>query len=161
AMIARITRLASSMGLAVCLGFAFTPLGCGSSQTMGTETFSSSGGPEAPDETIARLKDCADEGAAALSRSHYAIPFVVAVTERGWVRTAKVREPRIPDHGMEACMADALEAMPVPLSVRARLVSLQPVSPGSREYMGDVFLLGGAVSLVPIVLVAAGVTIVV
>jgi hypothetical protein len=58
--------------------------------------------------------------------------FNVDVTESGSVREAKVRDSMIPDRGMEACMVRALEAMPVPLSVMARLAS-STVSPQSRE----------------------------
>jgi hypothetical protein len=90
----------------------------------------------------------------------YAIMVDVEVTESGSVDAAKVRESMIPDSGMESCMVSALEAMSVPLSVMAKLIS-QSDSPQSRGYMGNVFVLGAAVNLVPIVIVAAGVTILV
>src|SRR5262245_63299530 len=37
-MLGRITKLTSTMGLALCLGLTFTPLGCGGSQGMGMES---------------------------------------------------------------------------------------------------------------------------
>jgi hypothetical protein len=43
------------------LGLVFTPLGCGSSR-MGTIARASSGGPTAPESTVSRLTDCANEG---------------------------------------------------------------------------------------------------
>ena len=50
------------MGLALCLGFAFTPLGCGGSQGMGTEPVHYAGeGPQAPAETVAQVTDCINE----------------------------------------------------------------------------------------------------
>jgi hypothetical protein len=55
-------------------------------------------------------------------------------------------------------MTRALEGMPVPLSV-TRTLSAQAVSPQSRGVMGGVWVLGGAVPLAPIFIVAAGVTI--
>ena len=118
-------------------------------------------GPTAPESTVSRLTDCANEGAHRLTGDTvFGISVDVEVTESGSVRAAKVRESMLPDGGMEACMVSALEAMSVPLSVMARLTS-PSISSESRGYMGDVTILGGAVNLLPIVIVAAGVTILV
>jgi hypothetical protein len=160
-MISTITRLTPSTGLALCLGLAFMPLACGGSQEPNVEPFHPAPeGPTAPESTVAQLKACAREGAARLKDDHYAIVFDVDVTATGDVDRVKVRDSLIGDRTIESCMSRALEAMAVPRSVLRRLAS-EPVSPQSRGAMGNVLVVGGAVSLVPIVIVVAGVTFVV
>jgi hypothetical protein len=166
-MSSSITRLASGMGLALCLGIAFTPLGCGSSQEFPAEPpRQAQEGPTAPESTVALLTECAKRGAAHLTDTHYAILFDVDVNGSGSVGEARVRDSMLPDREMEACMVGALEAMSVPRSVMAmrssHRVSGGKVSPESRAYMGDVSVVGGAiVNLVPILVVIAGVTVLV
>jgi hypothetical protein len=155
------------MGLTLCLGPVFTPLGCGSSQDFTVEPpRRTHEGPTAPESTVAQLTECAKRGALHLPDTNYAIIFDVDVTESGSVREAKVRESMIPDRGMESCMVRALEAMSVPGSIMAmrssQRVSSGMVSPESRAYTGNIMALAGAaVNLVPILVVAAGVTILV
>lgn len=166
-MSARITRVASGMGLAVCLGLAFTPLGCGSSQDVPVELpHQAREEPRAPEATVAQLTECARRGAAHLTDTHYAIVFDVDVTEDGSVSEARLRDSLLPDREMEACMASALGAMVVPRSVMAmrswRRVSGGRVSPESRAYTGDAEVVGGAIiELIPILVFVAGVTIIV
>jgi hypothetical protein len=156
-----ITGLTSAMGLTLCLGLIFMPLGCGSSQDFTVESpRPTHDGPTAPESTVAQLTECAKQGALHLADTNYAIIFDVDVTESGTVREAKIRESLIPDRGMESCMVRALEAMSVPRSIMGMLAS-QPVSRQSREYLGYVGALGGAVNLIPIVIGALGVTILV
>jgi hypothetical protein len=57
-------------------------------------------------------------------------------------------------------MARALEGLSAPLSVVQALLA-DAVAPQSRGSMGFVMVLGGAVALVPLTLVAAGVTVLV
>jgi hypothetical protein len=70
----------------------------------------------------------------------------------------------IGDREIESCMVRALEGMSLPSSITA-MRSSQPVSRrmtvDSRAPMGTVWVLGAGVSLIPIAIVAAGVTIVV
>jgi hypothetical protein len=155
------------MALALCLGLAFTPLGCGSSQDVPVELpHQAREEPRAPEATVAQLTECARRGAAHLTDTHYAIVFDVDVTEDGSVSEARLRDSLLPDREMEACMASALGAMVVPRSVMAmrswRRVSGGRVSPESRAYTGDAEVVGGAIiELIPILVFVAGVTIVV
>src|SRR5262245_21713838 len=159
-MIRTILRLTSSMGLALCLGLAFTPLGCGGSQGMGMESTHGAGeGPQAPAEAVAQLTECANDGRARLTETAYDFQFEVEVTESGNAGRVKLRDSYPGERGLETCMIRALEGMPVPLSV-SRMLSAQAVSPEARGPMGNVVVLaaGGTVALAPIFIVAAGVT---
>ncbi|MDI3283847.1 hypothetical protein [Polyangium sp. 15x6] len=160
------TRLTASLGLAFGLGFVFTPLGCGSGP-MGNPRPSHHGsgdGPSVPAATVSELEACAEHGAGRLKGTHYAILFDVDVMESGEVRAAKIRESEIGDREMEACMEHALQAMSLP-GVVTPLRSSAPegvmLSPHARGALGNVMVLGPAVSLVPVLIVAAGVTIIV
>jgi hypothetical protein len=117
-------------------------------------------GPTVPEAIVTQLTHCTKQGASRLTDTHYAILFDVNVTKGGDVGMVKIKDSMIGDREIESCMVGALEAMPLPMSIMGMLPS-QPVSPQSRGYMGNVWVLGGAVNLVPIVIVAAGVTIVV
>jgi hypothetical protein len=149
------------MGLAFCLSVTFTPLGCGGTQDTGYRpTLPMPEGPTAPEATVTQLTDCTKQGASRLTGTHYAVLFDVNVTEGGDVGMVEIKDSMIGDRQIESCMVRALEAMPLPMSIMGMLPT-QPVSPQSRGYMGNVWLLGGAVNLVPIVIFAAGVTILV
>jgi hypothetical protein len=154
------------MGLPLCLGLSLVAPGCGSSQAFTVEPLHRvDEGPTAPESTVAQLTGCAERGALRLSDTHYAIIFDVNATESGRVREAKVRDSIIPDRGMESCMVRALEAMAVPGSVMAMRSSHRAsnglISPESRGHTGNVLVLGAAIELAPILIVAAGVTILV
>jgi hypothetical protein len=162
----RILRLTLAIGLALCLGLAFTPLGCGGSR--GVEASSHGGeGPSVPDATIAELRACAEKSKARLKDTTYAFQFAVEVTEDGHADRVRLKDSFPGDDGMEGCMTRALEDMPVPLSVVQALSEqaeqAEAVSPESRGLMGNPFaaILGGAISLAPAVVTAAGVTFVV
>jgi hypothetical protein len=157
-----IIRLTSSIGLALCLGLAFTPVGCGGSQEMGgMESSHRAGeGPQAPEATISELTDCANKGAARLKETSYAFQFDVEVTESGHAGRVKVRDSYPGDSGIESCMARALEGMTSPVPVM-RLISQQAVSPQSRGVMGIALPIAAGVSLAPIFITAFGVTIIV
>jgi hypothetical protein len=152
------------VGLAVCLGLAFTPLGCGSSQEAGFEPIHLRGGSDgwsAPKYTVDRLTECANAGASRMTDRLYAIYLDADVRENGRVSRATVRESMLDDQGIESCMVGVLEAMLVPRYLMKGLIASHPVSPQSRGAVGNVVVLGAAVNLVPVVIVAAGVTFVV
>ncbi|MDC3962304.1 hypothetical protein [Polyangium jinanense] len=160
-------KFTASLGLALGLGCVFTPLGCASGP-QGTRmgpSHRSSDGPSVPASTVARLTECAEQGAGRLTDTHYAIMFDVAVKEDGEIHEAKIRESLIGDREIESCMTQALLAMSLPGVVTplrpSATVSRGTMSPDARVPMGNVLVLPVAVNLVPIVLVAAGVTIVV
>src|SRR5215813_5822913 len=133
-MNATMIKLTSALGLALCLGLAFTPLGCGGSQGMGVDATHGAGeGPTAPDETIADLRACANEGSARLTETSYAFQFDVEVTESGQAGRVKLSDSYPGDRGLASCMARALEGMPVPLVVTRKLLP-QEVSSESRGF---------------------------
>ncbi|UQA57705.1 hypothetical protein [Polyangium aurulentum] len=158
-------RLASSMGLAVCLGLAITPVGCGGSEEGSYEPrhAGSSDGPSAPASTVAQLEACAHGGVGGMKEGmYYAVLIDADVTEGGHVERVKVRDSDVAGQGIESCMVDALGAMQVPRHIVRGMFASGPVSPGSRGAMGNVMAAAGAaVTLVPIVIVAAGVTFIV
>ncbi|UQA58646.1 hypothetical protein [Polyangium aurulentum] len=158
-------RLASSMGLAVCLGLAFTPVGCGGSEEVSyaPRHAGASDGPSAPASTVAQLEACAHGGVGSMKEGmYYAILVDADVGESGYVERVKVRDSDVAGQGIEACMVNALGAMQVPRYIVRGMFASGPVSPGSRGAMGNVMAAAGAaVTLVPIVIVAAGVTFIV
>ncbi|UQA61683.1 hypothetical protein [Polyangium aurulentum] len=164
-MIETLSRLASAMGLAVCLGLAFTPVGCGGSEEVSYEPrhAGSSDGPAAPASTVAQLEACAHGGVGGMKEGmYYAILVDADVTEGGHVERVKVRDSDVAGQGIEACMVNALGAMQVPRYIVRGMFASGSVSPGARGAMGNVMAAAGAaVTLVPIVIVAAGVTFIV
>jgi hypothetical protein len=165
-MLRTIGRLTLAVGLALCLGLAFTPVGCGGSQ--GGEASPRGGeGPSVPDATVSALRACAEQSKAHLKETTYAFQFAVEVTEDGHAGRVRLKDSSPNDDGMEACMARALEDMPVPLSVVQALSEqaeqAEAVSPESRGLMGNPLaaVVGGVISLAPAVLTAAGVTVIV
>jgi hypothetical protein len=120
--------------------------------------------PTVPETTVTQLSDCLQQGASRLTDTHYAILFNVNVNERGEVSMVKIKDSMIGDREIESCMVRALEVMSLPSSITA-MRSLQPVSrrmpAESRAPMGTVMVFGAGVSLIPITIVAAGVTIIV
>ena len=78
----------------------------------------------------------------------------------------EIKDSSIDDENITSCMASVLRTMSLPASVTelrsSQRASDGRVSPQSRALTGNVLVLGGViVNLVPIVIVAAGVTIVV
>src|SRR6266540_1053951 len=71
-----IIRLMSSMGLALCLGLTFTPLGCGGTQEGRMESSHHAGeGPPVPADTEAQVRECVNEAKARLTDTVYAMQF--------------------------------------------------------------------------------------
>jgi hypothetical protein len=162
-VITTLPRLASSLGLAAWLGLAFMPVGCGGSQETSHEPLHhESDGPTAPKYTVDQLSACAKQGAARMTDgSHALISFDADVDESGRVGRVEIRDSAIGDQGIESCMVGVLEAMLVPRYLLRGMFLWQPVSPASRGMVGNALVVGAAVNLVPIVIVAAGVTIIV
>lgn len=151
------------MGLALCLGAAFLPFGCGGDQDFAVVPSNGSfDAPEAPPRTVQEITGCAERSAGRLKDTHYAITFDVDVTPSGETRGVKLRESMIPDHDLESCIEHALANMRVPRHILARASRPRgAVSPQSRAPMGNVVVLVGVAELVPILIVVAGVSIVV
>jgi hypothetical protein len=113
--------------------------------------------PEAPRKTVVALQVCADRYALRLSgkSDSYAVLYNLEVTGSG--NTVNVHDSMIPSSELEACMTNVLERMVVPDSVS----STPQASPKSRSMVGIVQVAAAPIALLPIVLVAAGVTILV
>jgi hypothetical protein len=162
-MLRRITKLTSAMGLALGLGIAFTPLGCGGSQEVGMELSHGAGeGPQAPAETVAKITDCVNEAKARLTDTSYAMQFNVEVTESGHAGRVKLKDSSPGERRLESCIARALEGMTSPVPAM-RLISQQPVSPESRG-LGQplpAIAVGSGGALAPIFILAAGITVIV
>ena len=80
-----------------------------------------------------------NEAKARLTDTVYAMQFDVEVTESGHAGRVKLRDSSPSEHGLESCIARALEGMTSPVPVM-RLISQQPVSPESRGLLGSPFL---------------------
>jgi hypothetical protein len=162
-MIRATLRHTSAVGLALCLGLAFVPLGCAGGQEVAVAPSPGGGGSYIPSSIYAEIKACAGQGRAhLLEETSYDLDFDVEVTEGGQVSRVRRRGLSPGDGGMESCMAHALEGMVVPPSaVRALLQQAEAGagSPQSRGLMGSPWAL--AVPLGAIVLLMAGATIVV
>jgi hypothetical protein len=93
---------------------------------------------------------------------HLRSPLDVEVTEDGQVDRVKNKESLPVDHAMESCMASAIEGMRVPrYVVEALIQDVEKGDESSRRLVANPLVLGGAISLLPAVLVAAEVTVVV
>ena len=112
---------------------------------------------EASPKLVSALQLCADKFALRLPKSaeHYAIMYDVKMDGNG--TTAKVKDSMFAGTELEACLTSVLEGMEVPDSV----MSTSQVSPNSRSLNGTAWALAGPVSLLPIILVAFGYTIVI
>lgn len=162
----KLARILLSAGF-VWLAVGPLTLGCGGTEEVASTSWNAAHEEAAlPDEVVARLTSCAKQAAAALKPNGNAIVFNVKVTPRGRVSFVGVRDSMIRDRTLIACMTHALEDMslsPSDLAMRSSPPeSGGLVAPRSRELMGNPAILGGAfVAIGPIVLVAAGVTILV
>jgi hypothetical protein len=160
-------RLTSSLGLALCLSFVFTPLGCGESYQGNVRVEPAHAAheePQVPPGTFSAMMACVMEAKGRLTDTMYAVQFDIEVTEGGEVGKVKLHDSYPSEQALEVCLGDALEGMSLPASVRRRLPK-KAVSPASRGMTGQIWeellLIGGATSLGPISLTAAGVTVIV
>jgi hypothetical protein len=161
----KIARPSSSLELAVCLVLSFMLPGCGGSQPVDPPVPHGGEGPTIPDATVAELRACAEKSKARLKESTYAFQFTVEVTEDGHAGRVRLKDSSPSDGEMESCMIGVLKDMQVPPSVVQALTpqaEAEAVSPGSRGLVGNP-LAGGLifVELVPVLVVAAGVTVIV
>ena len=149
--------------LALCVGLGLTAAGCGASGSLAPVELGTSEQPLA-ESTVSHLTECAKKWAGDLKKSSYKLRFNVTVNKRGGVSDVKPEGSGLDGSDVEECMVGALTNMTVPSFVYERVeeeLASQRVSPQSRGHMGNVMVLGGAVSLVPILIVAAGVTIII
>jgi hypothetical protein len=109
--------------------------------------------PEVPRPTIAAMQLCADRYAPRLPGESFAVMYDVEF--KGTGNTVKVKDSMLGGSPLEHCLAGALEQMDVPVTAH-----FQPnVSPSSRSMVGIVQAAAAPIALMPIALVAGGVTI--
>ena len=109
--------------------------------------------PEAPRKTVREMQACAERHALRSSADSVAILIDIEAT----TSTVKIKDSMISGSALEACLARALEHM----DLSAAAVNAPHVSPQSRASLGVVQVAAAPIALAPIVLVAAGVTILV
>ncbi len=114
--------------------------------------------PEAPRKTFIALQTCADRYAYRLaSDSHYAVLYDIEATGLG-ITAVKVKDSMLTNSDLEACLSKALEHMEIPATA---LNTQHGVTPLSRSAVGIAQAAAAPIALLPIILVAGGVTILV
>ena len=109
--------------------------------------------PEAPGKTIAELQACADRYALGLSVDSAAIMYDIEAKPY----SVKIKDSMISGSALEVCLTQAFEDM----ELTPAILNAQHVSPQSRSNLGVVQAAAAPIALLPIVLVAGGVTILV
>lgn len=160
-----ILRTASSLGLTLCLGFVFTPLGCGGNNEWPVvPSRAVNDDPHVPEATFAAVLACATAAQGRLTDRVYRMRFDVEVTESGEDNRVKLRDSFPGESTLEACVGHALEGMELPLSVLGRTSPETAVSPASRGLMGqgveEAMAAGAAINMAPIYLAVAAVAVV-
>lgn len=117
-----------------------------------------SASPEAPRETVVALQTCVDHYAYKMSSDSYAIQYDIKATESGGITAVKVKDSMLTNSDLEACLSRALERMNVPSTA---LNMHHGVTPQSRSILGVVQAAAAPIAMLPIILVAGGVTILV
>jgi hypothetical protein len=170
-MLSRSPRLALSTGLALSLGLAFMPLGCGTLEEPAYTPARSlhdnrhanrHDDREVPEGVVKQLTACANQAPAGSTSSEpatHAIQFHVQATASGRIDAVSVKGSTLSDPDLEACMADALEGMTLPLQDLALRVSAsaprRPLAPESRGLVANTLPLFGPFSLAPLVITGA------
>ena len=111
---------------------------------------------EAPQETLAGLQVCVDRHAPRLPSEMYAILFDIQANSNGQIATVKIKDSMLNGVDIEGCLTEVLQRMVLPPAATRRNVSVQ-----SRSMAGVVQAAAAPISLLPIALVAGGVTILV
>jgi hypothetical protein len=167
-MISRFTRLALSLGLAVSLGVASVPLGCGGSEEAFYAVPQPRKDPEVPEHVAKQLEGCLKQTSAAFppaEGSTYAVAFNVQVSKGGSVHAVEVKDSTLGGHEVEACFGRVLQGMTLPR--RTIAMGLEDAPPRGAAAPTDPALVGQAIaipnpfSLLPVVLTFAAVCIVV
>ena len=109
--------------------------------------------PAAPGKTIAELQACADRYALRLSVDSAAIRYDIEAKPY----SVKIKDSMMSGSALEACLTRALEDM----ELTPNILDAPRVSPQSRSSLGVVQAAAAPIALLPIVLVAGGVTILV
>lgn len=120
---------------------------------------------QVPEWTTREMKACVEAIAPGVTASSHAFQYNLGANEQGAVVDVKLHDSTLREPSLEACFARALSAMRVPNDA-LWLRSSKPFSGGeslssSRADTGFVQALAAPIALLPIVLVASGLTILV
>ena len=132
-MASRFKRLALSSALSLALGFAFMPLGCGSSGRGPAH-----GDAEVPEGVALRFRTCAVEHRTHLRPAEHSIRFDVKLANDGQVDSVALKDSTLGDQDLEDCMAGALRSLSaddLPMR-RSESRSRGSVAPESRAVFG-------------------------
>ena len=151
--------------IAVAGTLASMPVGCGAAQdevAVVREPASSAGQWTVPESVIGELQTCVKTHVRDLRTYAHEARFYATVTEDGGIQRIKMHSSTLHHGELESCMMRALTALPIPSSV-FRMRATMSVSGGesmrhSREPLGVVNTAGALVTLGPIIILAAGVT---
>src|SRR5262245_30622859 len=138
-MISGIPRLALSLGLTLALGFAFVPLGCGSSGEAFTPLLPTHGDLGVPEGIARQITACAREHQAHLESAQHSVSFEVKLARDGQVDSVALRDSTLGDQELEACMASALRSLSADaLPMRHSHIRPQgPIAPESHALLGQ------------------------
>jgi len=164
-----VARWAWWMGLTLVLG-ALLPLGCGVEEPAFTGAHFTPTPPDPrwlPRRVVADLTACARHlqvpPPSAEEHPDLFVDFDAQVGRSGEVDRVTLRRSTMGDHGVQACMAGALEGMTLPLRdlvQQAAKKGTMPLSPEARGLVGNAALLM-PIALLPAVLMVARTAIVV
>jgi hypothetical protein len=159
---ARMRSLAAYAFLA-CVTMAIVSLGCaGDIAYPQLKRPPSSEGPHAPNETINRLRECVEEYGGDLGGRRFEFHYDVKVGEEG--RPVSVKSDGF-HADFDGCTRAALRAMEVPPEILLMWGMSQPLARGdgqtnaARGLHGNLVIVGVLVALAPIIIEAAGITI--
>ena len=146
-----------------CVTMSVVPVGCASNiESPPLKQTPTSEGPHAPNKTIARLRACVEEYGGDLGGRGFEFHYDVKVDEEGQVASVK---SDVLHADFSGCTRAALRAMEVPPELFLTWMS-QPLARGDRQksaargLVGDLVIVGVTIALAPIIIEAAGVTIV-
>jgi hypothetical protein len=110
---------------------------------------------EAPRETVNELQVCVNRHAPGLSSDSYAILFDLEATKSGQVTAVKIKDSMVDGSDVEACITNVLKQMDASVATNMQ----HGATPQSRSVVGIVQAAAAPIALLPIALVAGGVTI--
>jgi len=151
-----------AVGFFGCATMAVVPLGCGSRlESPPPKLAPTSEGPHAPNRTIARWRECVEEYGPDMPGVSFTFHATVNVDENG---QATEVETDVSHADLAGCTRAALRAMALPPELLLTWAS-DPLARGdgqtkaARGLVGNILIWGIRIALAPIVIEAAGVTI--
>jgi hypothetical protein len=167
-MMSRITKLALSSCLVMCLGVASVPLGCGGSEEAFHAVPRPREDPKVPERVAKQLEECVKQASAPFppaEGSTYAVTFEVQASRGGSVHAVELKDSTLGGHEVEACFGRVLQEMTLPKrTIAAGLEGAPPrgaAAPADRALVGHAIAIPNPFSLLPVVLTFAAVCIVV